>query len=71
VERTFTTIRDEVYEISDLEWVAVAHDLAVCRYRFTWTGLIDGKQESGQGRGTNVLGRRDNSWKVLHEHLSR
>jgi ketosteroid isomerase-like protein len=71
IERTFATIVDEIYEIRDLEWLAVTGELAVCRYRFGWQGLIDGRPESGQGRGTNVLVKRDDGWKVLHEHLSR
>jgi ketosteroid isomerase-like protein len=71
IERTFATIVDEVYEIRDLEWLAVTGELAVCRYRFWWQGLIDGRPESGQGRGTNLLVKRDDGWKMLHEHLSR
>lgn len=71
IERTFATIQDEVYRIEELEWVAVADDLAVCRYRFRWTGVVDGKPASGQGRGTNVVTRRHGVWKMRHEHLSR
>ena len=71
VERTFATILDEVYTIEDLEWVAIADDLAVCRYRFRWSGVIDGESASGQGRGTNVVTKRNGAWKMLHEHLSR
>ncbi len=44
VERTFTTILDEVYEIQDLEWVAVADDLAVCRCRFSWKVSLTGSR---------------------------
>jgi hypothetical protein len=54
LERTFTTILDEIYTIDKMEWVAV------CRYRYRWTGVIDGAPASGHGRGT-----------MLHEHLSR
>lgn len=71
VERTFATILDEVYKLEALDWVAVADDLAVCRYRFRWTGLVDGKPASGQGRGTNVLTKHNGVWKMTHEHLSR
>jgi ketosteroid isomerase-like protein len=71
IERTFTTILDEVYRIEDLEWVAVTGSLAVCRYRFCWTGTVDGEPASGQGRGTNVVTRHNGEWKMLHEHLSR
>ena len=71
IERTFGRILDEAYEIGDLEWVAVTDELAACRYRFSWRGVVDGKPASGQGRGTNVVTKRDGAWKMLHEHLSR
>lgn len=71
VERTFATILDEVYRIDELEWVAITDGFAVCRYRFCWTGLVDGKPASGQGRGTNVVTKQNGAWKMLHEHLSR
>lgn len=70
IEKTFTTIQDETYTIHDLEWVAIAAELAVCRYRFTWTGRIDGQHRSGHGRGTNVITKQHGEWKILHEHLS-
>ena len=70
IERTFDAIQDEVYQVGDLEWVVLAADHAVCRYRFSWTGVIDGQPRAGQGRGTNVLVRRDGVWQMLHEHLS-
>ncbi|SDT33243.1 YybH family protein [Actinoplanes derwentensis] len=71
VEKTFATILDEVYTIEGLEWVAVADELAVCRYRFRWSGTVGGEPASGAGRGTNVIVKRDGTWKMLHEHLSR
>ena len=55
IAETFATIRDEVYQINDVEWIAHSDDHAVCRYRFAWTGTIDGQPQSGNGRGTNVL----------------
>jgi ketosteroid isomerase-like protein len=71
LERTFTTILDEIYTIDELEWVAIAEDFGVCRYHFHWTGVIDGVPASGHGRGTNLVVRQNGSWKMLHEHLSR
>lgn len=70
IAETFATIRGEVYRINDLEWIAHSDDHAVCRYRFTWTGTVDGRQRSGSGRGTNVLVSNAGTWQVLHEHLS-
>jgi hypothetical protein len=45
-------------------------DVAVCRYLFAWTGVVNGELRSGRGRGTNVIVRRDGELKMLHEHLS-
>lgn len=70
IAETFTTIRDEVYRIDDLEWITVDRDQAVCRYRFAWTGTVGGHPRSGGGRGTNVLVSTDGTWQMLHEHLS-
>ncbi|WP_405889415.1 nuclear transport factor 2 family protein (plasmid) [Streptomyces sp. NBC_01136] len=70
VEKTFSTILDEVYEVRDLEWPVLTTDVAVCRYRFAWTGVVEGEPRSGQGRGTNVIERRNGVWMMLHEHLS-
>lgn len=71
IEQTFAKIADEHYEIRDLEWVASKEDIAVCRYRFFWQGIVDSEPQSGNGRGTNVLTKRDGNWMMLHEHLSR
>jgi uncharacterized protein (TIGR02246 family) len=70
IARTFATIRGETYQIADLEWVAVDSNHAVCRYRFSWTGTINGQPRSGSGHGTNVLVNSGGTWQVLHEHLS-
>jgi ketosteroid isomerase-like protein len=70
LERTFAVIQDEVYDIRELEWVELTAEVAVCRYRFCWRGVVDGRPTSGRGRGTNVLVERDGAWQVQHEHLS-
>jgi ketosteroid isomerase-like protein len=70
IARTFATIQDEIYWIRDLEWVCVGQETAACRYRFGWTGVVGGRGRAGQGRGTNVIVRRDGAWQMLHEHLS-
>ena len=70
IAETFATIRNEIYQIADLEWIAATGSHAVCRYRFSWTGTINGQPRSGSGRGTNVLVNNDGIWQMLHEHLS-
>ncbi|CCK32780.1 hypothetical protein BN159_8402 [Streptomyces davaonensis JCM 4913] len=70
IGKTFATILDEVYEVRELEWPVLTSDVAVCRCRFAWTGVVNGELRSGRGRGTNGIVRRDGELKMLHEHLS-
>jgi ketosteroid isomerase-like protein len=70
IAETFATIHDEIYRIDELEWISCNDHHAACRYRFTWTGSIDGQARSGTGRGTNVLINSAGTWQMLHEHLS-
>lgn len=68
-ERTFGLIEDETYAISNLHWVRKSVDYAVCQFEFRWSGLIDGEQSSGSGRGTSVLIKENGRWQLLTEHL--
>jgi ketosteroid isomerase-like protein len=70
ISQTFATIHHEVYRINELEWITADSNQPVCRYRLAWTGTIDGQPRSGRGRGTNVLVKSDETWQMLHEHLS-
>jgi ketosteroid isomerase-like protein len=70
IRQTFSLIQNEAYHITDLEWIVLTSEHAVCRYRFSWTGVIGGAQRSGQGRGTNVMVKHGESWRIKHEHLS-
>ncbi|KAJ4178494.1 hypothetical protein NW767_014847 [Fusarium falciforme] len=70
IEKTFLKIVDEVYKVRDLEWPVVTTEVAVCRYRFAWTGIVGGEARSGLGRGTTIIVRRGTGWMMLHEHLS-
>lgn len=71
IEATFAKIQDETYEIGDIKWPVATDSIAVCTYTFHWQGTVDGKQASGNGRGTNVLEKRNGSWQIVHEHLSK
>ena len=70
VEATFVKIQDEVYAISNIRWPLLQDDAAVCTYRFSWQGTVEGEARSGTGRGTNVLQKRNGVWQIVHEHLS-
>jgi hypothetical protein len=58
-------------------WVAQSDTAAAVIYSFSWSGIADGKNVSGGGRGTRVF-RRDRDegsfdgprWRIAHEHLS-
>ncbi len=69
-ESTWNTVKNEVYEIHDVRWLTVSDTSASCVYRFAWRGIIEGKAQSGEGRGTNVLTKTADGWKIVHEHLS-
>ena len=69
-ERTWNRIQNESYLISNVEWVSVETKSAVCTYQFNWSGLVNGVEKSGEGRGTNVLVKTDVGWQMAHEHLS-
>jgi len=68
--RTFQTIQDEQYNISDIEWLVITDEVATCIYNFHWQGVINGQEMSGGGRGTTVLQMTEKGWQLLHEHLS-
>jgi ketosteroid isomerase-like protein len=71
IRRNFELVKDETYRISDVVWVAQSADIAVCVYRFDWSGTLRGAPASGSGRGTSVLAHKGDSWVVVHEHLSK
>ena len=69
IRKTFETIRDETYAISNVRWQYVRGDAALCVYTFNWAGFIGGKASAGCGRGTTFLTRQSGTWKIKHEHL--
>jgi ketosteroid isomerase-like protein len=69
-ETTWGMIKEEVYSISDKDWIAESDQVAVCTYTFHWKGLVDGKQCEGKGRGTSCFRLEEDGWKIIHEHLS-
>jgi ketosteroid isomerase-like protein len=70
-EKTWAMIKEEVYSLSEVEWIAESDRAAVCTYTFHWKGLIDGKPAEGQGRGTSCFRKDADDWKIIHEHLSQ
>lgn len=60
----------EHYWLDQLEWIAEGDSAAACIYRFNWEITVDGRRDSGSGRGTTVLKRVGDRWWIAHEHLS-
>ena len=71
IQANFDTIRDDDYTTHDHVWLAEGDDAAAVLYSFAWTGKIDGAVVSGRGRGTTVLRREADGWRIVHEHLSQ
>ena len=69
-ERTWTSLADETYWLTDLRWIAVGGVAASCIYQFNWKSTISGQEASGYGRGTTVLRKGPDGWRIVHEHLS-
>jgi ketosteroid isomerase-like protein len=68
-ERNFSLIKEEEYSITNVYWVHKDDNTSVYLFDFHWSGVIDGKQAGGSGRGTSVLIMENTQWKLLVEHL--
>lgn len=69
-ERTWASLGNETYWLTELHWIAVGDVAASCIYQFNWKATIDGQEASGIGRGTSVLAKGADGWQIVHEHLS-
>jgi ketosteroid isomerase-like protein len=69
-EQTWEVIKDEHYTIANVQWLVDEEQASVCTYFFHWQGNVDGEVRQGTGRGTSVLRKYGDDWKVVHEHLS-
>lgn len=68
-ERNFASIQDEEYVISNMTWIHRSEGHAVYVFEFRWSGVIGGKPAAGAGRGTTVLVREGDRWRMIAEHL--
>lgn len=70
-EKTWSLIKEEVYSIADVEWIAVDEKAATCIYKYHYEGYYNDRFISGNGRATNVFVKDpEGTWKLIHEHLS-
>lgn len=68
-EKNFSLIKDETYVITNVHWVLRSLETAVYLFDFNWNGIINDQPASGSGRGTSVLIKENDKWKLLVEHL--
>jgi ketosteroid isomerase-like protein len=70
-EITWNKIQNETYKISDLKIINIDNNSATFTYTFNWSGIVDGTEKSGNGRGTNVIVNSQNKIQCIYEHLSK
>lgn len=68
-EGNFASIQNEHYEMLNIHWLKRGSDVAIYLFDFKWSGIIGGQPAQGSGRGTSVLVRDGEVWKLLVEHL--
>ena len=68
-KRNFALIEDEEYSIAEVHWIVKKEEIAVYLFNFNWSGLINGQQASGSGRGTTVIMFENGRWILVTEHL--
>ncbi|WP_436239795.1 YybH family protein [Paenibacillus sp. LjRoot153] len=70
-ENTWNVVKNEVYTVNNVQWIAVDSNSAICIYTYHWEGYHKGKFVSGDGRATNVFIKNTyGDWKIVHEHLN-
>lgn len=67
---TWNLIKEEVYSVTNVNWIGIDDNIATCLYTYHWEGYYDGNHVSGKGNATNVFKKIDDKWKLIHEHLS-
>lgn len=70
-ENAWDVIKEEVYTATDINWLAIDENTAICIYTYIYKGYHMDKFVSGSGRATNVFIKNEKEeWKLIHEHLS-
>ncbi|MCA1295985.1 nuclear transport factor 2 family protein [Paenibacillus sp. alder61] len=71
-ENSWNLIKDEVYNASEIQWLAADEKVATCIYTYQYEGYYNGEYVKGSGRATNIFVKEnDGDWRLIHEHLSR
>jgi hypothetical protein len=69
-EHAWSVVKNEVYGANDVNWLQLGEQQALCVYRFTYEGYVDGEFVKGHGRTTNAFVKEEGRWLLIHEHLS-
>lgn len=69
-EHAWSVVKEEVYGAIDVNWLQLGEKQALCVYRFTYEGYVDGAFVKGHGRVTNAFVKEEGRWLLIHEHLS-
>ena len=70
-QNTWSILPDEVYAMSQPEWLARDRDTALVVFRYSYKGTLkSGQALSGGGHGTNLYKRTPAGWRLAYEHLS-
>lgn len=68
---TWSTLPDEVYSMTDPEWLAQDENTALVAFRYSYRGTLkNGQTLTGGGHGTNLYTRTTAGWRLAYEHLS-
>src|SRR5580692_12116861 len=54
------------YTTDEAVWLAQSADAAAVIYAFSWSGVVDGRDVGGGGRGTRAFRREANGWRIAH-----
>lgn len=69
--RTWSILPDEVYSMTNAEWLSKDENSALVVFRYSYRGTTrEGKSLSGGGHGTNLYKRTPAGWRLVYEHLS-
>lgn len=69
LQNTFSIIKDETFDVKNLNWNFQSDQFATCTFEYNWTGTIQGKQFVTPGRGSLAWVCTDGDWKIILEHF--
>ncbi len=67
--KNFSSIQNESYRMTNIHWVQKRDSLAVYLFEFQWSGVMQGQSIRGAGKGTCVITKLSDDWRLLVEHL--